>query len=226
MTQTQFEDRLLAELSQLVAERPAPDAGPLPQPLRRRRWVFAGSGAAAAAAAAVLFAVTTGGVAPAFAVDRQANGDVTVTINQLSDGQGLQSQLRAAGINAQVDYTPAGKGCREPRGRPAAPASGLGVAGVRVSGHSTTFTVSRNMVGPGQTLVISTSGGSGPTSVGMQVIEGPVSPCVLVDVPGAPAGPAFSTHGQFGGSSAGPVTRGRRIGGPLPRTTGSQINGR
>jgi hypothetical protein len=214
MTQSQFEDRLLAELSRLVAECPSPEVGALPRPHRRRPLVFAGTAAAAAAAAAALFAFTSGGVAPAFAVDRQPNGDVSVTINQLSDAQGLQSQLRAAGINAEVDYTPAGKGCREPRGRPATPSSGTGVTGVRVSGHSTTFTVSRNMVGPGQTLVISTSGGSGPTSVGMQVIKGPVSPCVLVDVPGAPAGPAFRTRGQFGGSSAGPVTRGTRPSGP------------
>src|SRR2546430_791444 len=83
-------------------------------------------------------------VAPAFAVDRKADGDVSVTINNLSDAHGLQSQLRAAGINAEVDYTPAGKACREPRGRAAAsPSSGAGVVGVRVSGSSSsssTFT--------------------------------------------------------------------------------------
>ena len=218
--QNQFEHRLLAELRQVVAERPAPEVAALPRSRRRRPLLFAGTATAAAAAAAALLTVTGGGVAPAFAVDRQANGDVNVTINQLSDAQGLQSKLRAAGINAEVDYTPAGKACRSPRGRPAAPPSGpAGVAGVRVNGGSTTFTVSRNTVGPGQTLVIATSGGTGPTSVGMQVIEGPVSSCVLVDAPGVPAGPTFSTHGQFGGGSAGPVTRGAKQTGPdLNRT--------
>ncbi len=218
MTPNQFEHRLLAELRQLVAERPAPQVVTLPRPHRRRPLLFAGTATAAAAAAAALLTLTGGGVAPAFAVARQANGDVSVTINKLSDAQGLQRQLRAAGINAEVDYTPAGKACREPRGRAAAPPSGgPGVVGVRVNGAnggSSTFTVSRNMVGPGQTLVIATSGGTGPSSVGMQVIAGPVSPCTLVDAPGTPPGPAFSTHGQFGGSSAGPVTRGARPSGP------------
>ena len=215
MIQSQFEHRLLAELRQVVAERPAPEVVPVPRSHRRRPLLLAGTATAAAAATAVLLTVTSGGVAPAFAVDRRANGDVSVTINQLSDAHGLQSQLRAAGINAEVDYTPAGKACRQPRGRIAPPSSGgPGVAGVRANGGSTTFTISRHLVGPGQTLVIATSGGAGPASVGMQVVDGPVSPCVLVDAPGTPAGPAFSTHGRLGGNSAGPVTRGARQSGP------------
>ena len=215
MMQSRFEHRLLAELRQVVAERPAPEVVTVPPSHRRRPLLFAGTATAAAAATAVLLTVTSGGVAPAFAVERQANGDVSVTINQLSDAQGLQSQLRAGGINAEVDYTPAGKACRQPRGRTAPPSSsGPGVAGVRVNGGSTTFTISRNMVGPGRTLVIATSGGTGPTSVGMQVVDGPVSPCVLVDAPGKPAGPAFSTHGRLGANSAGPVTRGAQPSGP------------
>jgi hypothetical protein len=218
MIQSQFEHRLLVELRQVVAERPAPEVVPLPQSHRSRPLLFGGTATAAAAAAAALLTLTSGGVAPAFAVDRQTNGDVSVRINQLSDAQGLQSQLRAAGINAEVDYTPAGKACRQPRGRTAPPSNGgPGVVGVRVNGvngGSSTFTISRNMVGPGQTLVIATSGGTGPTSVGMQVIDGPVSSCVLVDAPGMPAGPVFSTHGQHGGSSAGPVTSGSQPSGP------------
>lgn len=215
MTQSKFEHRLLVQLCQVVAERPGPEMVALPRSHRRRSLLFAGTATAAAAATAVLLTVTSGGVAPAFAVDRQTNGDVSVTINQLSDAQGLQGQLRAAGINAEVDYTPAGKACRQPRGRTAAPSNGgPGVGGVRVNGGSTTFTISRNMVGPGQTLVIATSGGTGPTSVGMQVVDGPVSPCTLVDAPGMPAGPAFSTHGRLGGNSTGPVTRGAQKSGP------------
>jgi hypothetical protein len=215
MTQSKFEHRLLVQLCQVVAERPGPEMVALPPSHRRRSLLFAGTATAAAAATAVLLTVTSGGVAPAFAVDRQTNGDVSVTINQLSDAQGLQGQLRAAGINAEVDYTPAGKACRQPRGRTAAPSNGgPGVGGVRVNGGSTTFTISRNMVGPGQTLVIATSGGTGPTSVGMQVVDGPVSPCTLVDAPGMPAGPAFSTHGRLGGNSTGPVTRGAQKSGP------------
>jgi hypothetical protein len=218
MIHSQFEHRLLAELRQVVSERPAPEVVATPGSHRRRPLLFAGTATAAAAATAALLTVTGGGVAPAFAVDHRDNGDVSVTINKLSDAKGLQSQLRAAGINAEVDYTPAGKACRQPRGRTAPPSNGgRGVVGVRVNGSSSsssTFTVSHTMVGPGQTLVIATSGGTGPTSVGMQVIDGPVSPCVLVDAPGTPPGPAFSTHGRLGGSSAGPVTSGSQPSGP------------
>ena len=223
MIQRQFEDRLLAELRQVVAERPAPDVTAPPSPHRRRPLLIAGTATATAAAgaAALLLAIGGAGVSPAFAVDRQPNGNVNVTINKLGDAQdaqGLQSQLRAAGINAEVDYTPAGKACRQPRGRTAPPSNGgRGVVGVRVNGGSSTFTISRNMVGPGQTLVIATSGGTGPTSSGMQVVDGPVSPCALVNAPGMPAGPAFSTQGQLGGNSTGPVTSG-------PHTTGPQLN--
>jgi len=233
MTQTQFEDRLLGELRQLVAERPAPEVVTLPRPHRRRPLVIAGTATAAAAGVALVFAVGSNGVTPAFAVDRQPNGDVSVTISKLSDAHGLQSQLRAAGINAEVDYTPAGKACRQPRGRSAAgPTGPAGVSGVQVSGGSTTFTVSGNLVGQGQTLVIATSGGTGPTSVGMQVVQGPVSSCVLVDAPGAPAGPTLSSHGPHGANSAGPVTSGQwpaagQSGAPQtggPQTSGSQTS--
>jgi hypothetical protein len=219
MTQTQFEDRLLAELRRVVAERPAPEAVALPRPRRRRRLLLAGTATAAAAAAAVLFAIGSDRVTPAFAVDRQADGDVTVTINDLSDARGLQSKLRADGINAVVNYTPAGKACEEPRGRPAASHDGPSMSSVqgssvRGSDHSATFTISRNMVGPGQTLVISTSGGGGPTSVGMQVVEGPVSPCVLVNAPAAPPGAVTSSHWSKDGRSAGPQTSGPQTSGP------------
>ncbi len=230
MIQNKFEDRLLVELRRVVAERPAPEVLVLPRSHRRRPLLFAGTATAAAATgtAVALLTLTGGGVAPAFAVDRQNSGDVSVTINKLSDAQGLQRQLRAAGINAEVDYTPAGKACRQPRGGTPAPTSNRGPsgAGVRVRGGSSTFTISRNMVGSGQTLVIATSGGTGPTSVGMQVVKGSVSPCVLVDAPGAPAGPALSTHGAHGAGSVGPVRSATESGWSAgPHSSGPQANG-
>jgi hypothetical protein len=74
------------------------------------------------------------------------------------------------------------------------------VSGTSIGGRSTTFTVSRNIVGAGDTLVIMTSGGNGPTTVGMEVISGPVSPCKLVDAPLPPKASAsgFSTSGTAG----------------------------
>jgi hypothetical protein len=209
MTTTQFEDRLLAELREVVSTQSA--SGELAVPRRRRApRLLLGGAATAAVAATVLLAVAGGdGTAPAFALDRQPDGSVTVTINRLSDAAGLQAQLRAAGIAAVVDYTPFGKACREPRGRPAAPPPvGASVSGSSSTGHSASFTVSRKMVSVGQTLVIMTSGGTGPSSVGMEVIQGPVSPCQLVDAPApSPAGARLSTHRPLRGTSSGTESR-------------------
>jgi hypothetical protein len=218
---TRFEDRLLAELRQVVADRPAPPVAAAQSAssshstarLRRPRLLL-GGGAAAAVAAAVLLVTAGGdGVTPAFAIDHQPNGNVTVTINRLSDAADLQRQLRADGIPTVVNYTPLGKMCREPRGRPAPnpshPVTTSVSGSTSLSKASTTFTISRDMVGAGQTLVIETSGGAGASSVGMRVVEGAVSPCVLVDAPTPPAGPAHgvSTGGSEQGSSSGPATR-------------------
>ena len=116
--------------------------------------------------------------------------------------------MRAAGIPAVVDYTPMGKTCREPRGRPATVA-GRGRQSMSIGvrqGRSTTFTITRGSVQPGQTLVIMSSLGSGASSVGTVIVQGPVAPCDLVDGPPLPArrsgdtGPGFSTGGAAGGS--------------------------
>ena len=94
-----FENALLTELRQHVATRePAPA-----RPRLRRRLVAAGAALGAAVA------VTAGGLAlrpdAAFAVDPQANGDIVVTISSLKDADGLESALRAQGIDAEVDYS-------------------------------------------------------------------------------------------------------------------------
>jgi hypothetical protein len=198
MTHTQFEDRLLAELRQVVAARTASEA--VAGSRRRRAPRLLLGGAATAVVTGTLLFVAAGGdrVPPAFAIERQPDGNVTVKINRLSDADGLQRQLRAAGIAAVVNYTPLGKACREPRGRRAAPPqspTGASVSGSSATGHASSFTITRNMVGVGQTLVIMTSGGDGASSVGMEVVQGPVSPCKLVNAPAPPfpAREGFST---------------------------------
>jgi hypothetical protein len=212
MTPTTFEDRLLDELRTVVAARPAPAAGPQP---RRLRLVLA-TGAIAATTVGVI--VLSGGdsAAPAYAVERQPDGSVTVEIRSLRDASGLQEKLRAAGIPAVVDYTPIGKMCRAPRGRPATVVGRKSMKiGIR-EGRSTTFTITRGSVRPGQTLVIMSSIGAGASSLGTEVVEGPVAPCQLIDAPPLPApgpskggarGPSFSTGGaKRGGTTAGPST--------------------
>jgi|GEM_PF-3002493 len=115
-TPTRFEDRLLAELREVVATRPAP-AAPSPgattparrprRPRRTRRLALGAAAVAAAAAVAVLVAssgdVTTG----AYAVQPRDDGSVTVKITSLRDAAGLQRSLRAAGVPADVSYAPA-----------------------------------------------------------------------------------------------------------------------
>jgi hypothetical protein len=154
--------------------------------------VLGRAAATTAAAAVAAFAVLSNAPAPAFAVDRHPDGSVTVTIHRLSDSAGLERKLNAAGSRAVVNYTPAGMTCREPRGaHPAAPlgSASAAVSGVRsAAGSSTTFRITRSMVTPGQTLVITTSGANttGPTSIGIQVVQGAVSPCTVVRAPSVP----------------------------------------
>jgi hypothetical protein len=210
MTPTTFEDRLLDELRTVVAARPAPEAVSAAPPRRLRLALATG----AVAATAVGVVVISGGdsAAPAYAVEQQPDGSVTVEIRSLRDAAGLQEKLRAAGIPAVVDYTPAGKMCRAPRGRPATVVRRKSIRIAVREGRTTTFTISRGSVGPGQTLVIMSSMGSGASSLGTELVEGPVATCELVDAPPPPAprpgdtGPSFSTGGAAGGKDAGPST--------------------
>jgi hypothetical protein len=218
MIPTTFEDRLLAELLAVVAARPTPEAITLP-PARRvpRTRLTVGAGAVAATAAGVFLAAGGDSAAPAYAVEKQSNGSVTVAIHSLRDAAGLQEKLRAAGIRAVVDYTPMGKMCREPRGRPATGGHPMNMGvGVRED-HSAEFTIPRGELRPGQTLVMTSSVGSSVSSLGTEILDGPVAPCELVTGPpppvrgpstgGADTGQSFSTGGaSAGATNIGPST--------------------
>lgn len=85
----------------VVARLTAP--GPRPRS-QRRRWVAGLAAAAAAATAAVVLAPGGPAVSPAYAVDREADGEVVITINRLEDEAGLETALREHGIDAEVTY--------------------------------------------------------------------------------------------------------------------------
>jgi hypothetical protein len=112
-----FEERLLAELRRVVAERPGPAAAQSTSRSaaaglwRRRPLALAGGLAAAAAAAALAGVALNGGDGTAWAVERNADGTVTVRIDSLSDADGLERMLAAEGVPALVQYLPAGKAC-------------------------------------------------------------------------------------------------------------------
>lgn len=122
-----FEQRLLARLKAVVAERGAAATAAeaaetrLTSPSWRRHGprLALGGGVAIAAIATVLI-LSAGGdnTSKAFAVEPQEGGGVKIKIYRLSDASGLEDALEEAGIRAQVTWLPAGKICREPHYKP------------------------------------------------------------------------------------------------------------
>lgn len=123
-----FEQRLLAQLKAVVAERGAAAATAAevaeahtatPSWRRRAPRLALGAGIALAAIAIALI-VSAGGdnTSKAFAVEPQQGGGVRIKIYSLEDPSGLEQALQDAGIKAQVTWLPAGKVCREPHYKP------------------------------------------------------------------------------------------------------------
>jgi hypothetical protein len=129
-TPTRFEDRLLGELNAIVERNPSPVTEP--EPIKRRaarparparRLAFAG-GMALALAAAAAVVLATGDPDSAYAVDQSTNGSISVEVHSLSDAAGLETKLRAAGLNATVNYNVDKKSCIGPLTRPGVEVSG------------------------------------------------------------------------------------------------------
>jgi hypothetical protein len=201
-TANRFEDRLLDQLQEIVAARPAPTVVTRRRP-QRRRLALAGVSVAATTAAAVLVATGSDVTPSAYAVQPRADGSVTVKIRGLEDAKGLERRLRAAGVPASVDYTAAAPaGCALPPSPPAgatAQRSGssrdvgpsLTGAGpepgarpgarvntkVRSGDDGVTFTIDPGNLKPGEKIYITTSTGTVNT-IGMAVAkEKPAAPC-------------------------------------------------
>jgi len=189
-----FEDRLLVELRNMVEREPVERGRRLP----RRRFALAGGLAAVAAAAAIAgVLVLSAGTQAAYAVTKNADGTVTVEIDSITDAAGLQAKLQAAGVNAVVEYLPEGKMCAQPWFTPAgAAAHGMRQSGVeRTNDGTTRFTISGDQPA-GATLVVTTqTGPGGEQALGIGWAQGTVPPCQVVD---APAG-----SGPLGGPPAG-----------------------
>jgi hypothetical protein len=189
-----FEERLLVELRSLVEAEPG-DRG---QRRRGPRLALAGGLVAvlAGAAGAAVFLLSAGTQA-AYAVTKNADGSVTVEIDSLTDAAGLQAKLQAAGVNAVVEYLPAGKMCQQPWFTPAGHRDGeTQQSSVGSSGDGATrFTISGDLPAD-ETLVVTTQTGPGnERALGLAWARGDVPPCQVVD---APAG-----SGPLGGPSPG-----------------------
>ncbi|AOS61667.1 hypothetical protein [Actinoalloteichus hymeniacidonis] len=119
-----FEDRLLVELKEVIAENSS-QLQPTPQPARRSRGprLVAAAGLTALGTTGVV-ALMLGTSTAAFSVEKQNDGLVRIEISDLRDAEELEDALAEAGIPALVDYLPEGQFCRQPRfldQQPAAP---------------------------------------------------------------------------------------------------------
>ena len=109
---TTYKDDALVALKQFVAEGVEPPTGVRTRQLGWKPRLVLGAVAATLVAGGVTVGVQATST-PAFAVERQANGSVTVTINRLSDSAGLERKLTEVGLPAVVNYLQPGKWCGE-----------------------------------------------------------------------------------------------------------------
>jgi hypothetical protein len=232
-----FEERLLTELRRVVVvERHVLGVREPARPPRfgwSRRVVMAGGVAVVlgvASAAGVPLLVGGEGAPPAYAVTPNGDGTVTVEISSLRDADGLERELREAGVPAAVQYVPAGKACKERTFTPAAASPGSGRMESSVSstgGGAVRFTIDTGAIVAGQTLVIYTQElrvpsdaprdqstgqppAQGASSVAIAWAQGEVADCEVVDAADGALGPinlppaaAVESHTASGGE--GPV---------------------
>jgi hypothetical protein len=109
---TAFEDGLW---SRLVDEHGADRVSLPPQRTRRTTPSLIGGGAIAAAAAAAAIAMSVlGGSAPAYALTRNANGTITLSIYQWSRVDIRQIDARFAGMGSRWRFVPVTASCATP----------------------------------------------------------------------------------------------------------------
>jgi hypothetical protein len=204
-----YQERLLTELRAL-AEHNAVQSPPEPASkrgvARRPKLVLAGiAGGVCVASAAIALTGGDGGGSTAYAVESHDDGSVTVEISRLEDAAGLERQLRAAGVPAEVDFLPLGRSCREPRFQPAPERTlklfggltipvTLGAVATGPTGlerrlvDEVSFTLQTGETGDlraGETLVITSRQGQHPraepsqtmTSITLAIAQGDVAPC-------------------------------------------------
>lgn len=136
---------------------------------------------------------------PAYAVSKNADGTLTITINQAKDPKSLEATLRGMGVNAVVDYIPMGKRCSQqprstsflPREEAQNPADGRPFLIWPPNTGEPGFRIDPAAIKPGQTGVLEFSVSEDEQTAGIwaNISNGPVAPCTLVDSDEAPLGP-------------------------------------
>jgi hypothetical protein len=165
-----FEQSLLTELRQHVATRTSDRTAARTTP--RRRWTVGltagGLGTAAAAAVVLSLGIGVAGPSAAYAIESQPDGDVVVTVYDLSDAHGLERALAAKGVHADITYVP---GFAQTDGQTRSTSSidraGCTITLAKVDG-GLRFTLTATQISSGATLDIVTSGSSS-TDVGSPV---------------------------------------------------------
>jgi hypothetical protein len=195
--ETEFARRLRAELTTIVANRGAAQAAQTNTSASATRSVWrlgdprialASVAVIVLAAAALIVSASGGDTSAAFAVEAEAEGEVSVEIHSLEDAKGLEEALGEAGVPASVSYLANGMTCKQPRFQPAPwPDGARAISMARVTGDGPfafsgplRFSISGDAVGPNQTLIITASASAdGLFSVDtkVEIAEGAVAPC-------------------------------------------------
>lgn len=164
------------------------------EPRRARRYaprrIALGLGATAVLATGIVIGPSLlkngSGVTPSYAVTKDTNGIVYVTVRDFSDAGGLRKQLRDLDVPAIVDHVPYGKKCKEPRATyvKQIPA-GLYSVPQQIPGEERgpgwRMRIDTKLFKPGQTFVWTiTETPDGGSSTSTILMHDPVAPCVLV----------------------------------------------
>ncbi|SEG99830.1 hypothetical protein SAMN05444920_114106 [Nonomuraea solani] len=138
-----------------------------------------------ALSAVIIIPLTTGTDDPAHAaylLTKNPGGTITITINQFTDAEKLERDLRGLGVAAVVDYVPEGRRCQEPRAR----YLGAVVNRVVQGNAGASFTLHPEAIEAGQTLVATATfndpaNADSGSAIGFELAEGPVAPCTQLD---------------------------------------------
>ncbi len=185
-----FEEHLLAQLKNVVATRTVDSAAPMTGRSARRprrRLVLAGGAVVAVAAVAAVAGPSVFGLhtSAAYAVERDPDGSIRVSVYDYRDPKGLQRRIEAFGVRAAVDYLPAGMTCREPRADfvPADRMPREMVDWAPLSSNDHYFKVHPQYIGADQTFVytVQVSNKHGRSQrAAIRLANGPVAPCTPV----------------------------------------------
>ncbi|NJP97744.1 hypothetical protein HCN51_51435 [Nonomuraea sp. FMUSA5-5] len=150
-----------ATLETIIGTTP-PARGPA-RPGRHWRLTTALSVCAAVATMTIGWPTIIGSDGPrANAVERDTDGSIKIYVREFNDAKGLEQKLRALGVNAVVDFLPAGMHCSEPRARYAPHDPYLMVSEPPRNGASGFMRLRPERIKPGQTLVYEVGYFSGP----------------------------------------------------------------